>query len=230
MSAISWFRLPRGRVWHVALGGRALCGEWIPQRGGEWLPGLPPFGARVCSACNDVDERVGQNIAQAMGRADVPLPVGDDDLVDAEIVDAEFDTNDVAVIREARMISFGPYSNEGSSESAFSFVGARVVAGTVTGSIEVEDVDGRLAAQIRGGNVEGMSTGPYAGFNSEGDEIIVDQEGVPYRPVPDGAVAELAQQLREAVKCPQCRHAFHAGDVCLNMQSDNDCDCRGAVR
>ncbi|MBK7823392.1 MAG: hypothetical protein IPJ61_20615 [Tessaracoccus sp.] len=202
MSSISWFRLPRGRVWHVALGARALCGEYLPFKGGEWQQGLPPNGARVCSECNDADERIGQNIAQAMRRSDVPLPLGDDQVVDAEIVDAEFDTNDVAVIREARMISFGPYSNEGSSESAFSFVGARVVAGTVTGSIEVEDVDGRLAAQIRGGNVEGMSTGPYAGFNSEGDEIIVDQEGVPYRPVPDGAIADLAQQLREARNQP----------------------------
>lgn len=204
MSGISWFRLPRGRVWHVALGGRALCGEWIPQRGGEWLPGLPPFGARVCSACNDVDERVGQNIAQAMGRADLPLPVGDDDLVDSEIVDAEFDTNDVAVIREARMISFGPYSNEGSSESAFPFAGISIVNGTVTGSIEVDDVDGRLAAQIaaldQGGTLE-------AGFDPDGDEIVIDPDGDPDRSVPETAVVDLVAALRGSVEAAKQRRA-----------------------
>lgn len=28
-------------------------------------------------------------------------------------------------------------------------------------------------------------------------------------------------------RCPQCRHAPHAGRVCLNMASDNDCSCKG---
>lgn len=200
MSGISWFRLPRGRVWHVALGARALCGAMLPGMGGEWQRNLPPMRARVCSECVDADLRLRDNITQALDRGDLPLPLGDDQIVDAEFVDAEFDTNDVAVIREARMISFGPYLNEGSSESAFSFVGARVVAGTVTGSIEVDDVDGKLAAQIaaldQGGTLE-------AGFDADGDEtVIVDQEGVPYRPVPDGAIADLAQQLRDARNQP----------------------------
>lgn len=214
MSSISWFRLPRGRVWHVALTfadvvvqrsvGRALCGAFLPVHGGEWQPLLPPNGARICSECTDVDERIGNAIAHAVRRADEPLPVGDEQVVDSEIVDAEFDTNDVAVIREARMISFGPYSNEGSSESAFPFAGISIVNGTVTGSIEVDDVDGRLAAQIaaldQGGTLE-------AGFDPDGDEIVIDPDGDPDRSVPETAVVDLVAALRGSVEAAKQRRA-----------------------
>lgn len=197
MSSISWWRLPRGRVWHVAVNGfRSLCDVQLPARGGEWQAPLPPMRARVCSECVAADLRLRDNITQALDRRDVPLPLGDDQIVDAEIFDAEFDTNDVAVIREARMISFGPSTGE----SPFPFAGISIVNGTVTGSITVDDVDGKLAAQIaavdQGGTLE-------AGFDADGDEIVVvDQEGVPYRPVPDGAIADLAQQLRDARNQP----------------------------
>ena len=84
-NSISWFRLPRGRVWHVALGGLGLCGERLPARGGEWQPNLPPFGARPCSECVAVTEKVADTIAIAQGLRDAKLP--DDGIVDAEIVD-----------------------------------------------------------------------------------------------------------------------------------------------
>lgn len=253
MSSISWFRLPRGRVWHVALGARALCGAMLPGMGGEWQRNLPPMRARVCSECVDADLRLRDNITQALDRGDLPLPMGDDEVVDAEIVEDdggvllrvpalpgefrrdrldEFDTNGVLVLDEAQLISFGPSSGE----SPFPFAGISIVNGTVTGSIEVDDVDGKLAARIRGGNVEGVSipdvdpgddwhNGPYAGFNSEGDETIddgratptlvagydscddaeSDPDGDPDRSVPETAVVDLVAALRGSVEAAKAR-------------------------
>ena len=54
-SHLLWFRLPKGRVWHVACSGAlvALCGQSIPARG-ERQPKRPPFGARPCPDCYGV--------------------------------------------------------------------------------------------------------------------------------------------------------------------------------
>ncbi len=54
-SHLLWFRLPKGRVWHVAASGAlvALCGQSIPARG-ERQPKRPPFGARPCPDCDAV--------------------------------------------------------------------------------------------------------------------------------------------------------------------------------
>lgn len=214
MSAISWFRLPRGRVWHVALGARGLCGERLPVRGGEWQPNLPPMRARVCSECVDADLRLRDNISQALDRRDVPLPMGDDQVVDAEIVDdgdgwhgnssvVIVEGEPVVIGGEARLISFGPSTGE----SVFPFAGVSVISGepvgafpivngTVTGEITVDDVDGKLAAAIadidQGGTLE-------AGFDPDGDEIVYDPDGDPDRSAEHGpSVADLADQLRAA--------------------------------
>lgn len=54
-SHLLWFRLPKGRVWHVSCSGApvALCGQSIPARG-ERQPKRPPFGARPCPDCDAV--------------------------------------------------------------------------------------------------------------------------------------------------------------------------------
>ena len=46
-----WFRLYRGRVWHLRLTDAvyALCGQ--PQAPGEDQPDRPPFGGRPCPYC-----------------------------------------------------------------------------------------------------------------------------------------------------------------------------------
>ncbi|MBK7823575.1 MAG: hypothetical protein IPJ61_21550 [Tessaracoccus sp.] len=58
-SHLLWFRLPKGRVWHVACSGAqvALCGQSIPARG-ERQPKRPPFGARPCPDCDNVSAQV----------------------------------------------------------------------------------------------------------------------------------------------------------------------------
>ena len=55
-SHLLFFRLPKGRVWHVACSGAlvALCGQSIPARG-ERQPKRPPFGARPCPDCRGVN-------------------------------------------------------------------------------------------------------------------------------------------------------------------------------
>lgn len=67
-SHLLWFRLPNGRVWHVAASGSpvALCGQSIPARG-ERQPKRPPFGARPCPDCDSVELEVGV----AMGAAKI---------------------------------------------------------------------------------------------------------------------------------------------------------------
>lgn len=200
-NSISWFRLPRGRVWHVALGGLGLCGERLPARGGEWQPNLPPFGARPCSECVAVTEKVADTIAIAQGLRDAKLP--DDGIVDAEIVDdgdGWVDNSSVVIVEgepvviggEARLISFGPSTGG----SVFQTMRTRIAGGTVTGEITVDDVDGRLAAAIadidQGGTLE-------AGFDPDGDEIVYDADGDPDRSAEHGpSVADLADQLRAA--------------------------------
>lgn len=58
-SHLLWYRLPKGRVWHVACSGAlvALCGQSIPARG-ERQPKRPPFGARPCPDCDNVSAQV----------------------------------------------------------------------------------------------------------------------------------------------------------------------------
>ena len=42
-SHLLWFRLKSGKVWHVSVGrGGALCGQIVPQFGGERQPKRPP--------------------------------------------------------------------------------------------------------------------------------------------------------------------------------------------
>ena len=55
-SHLLWFRLPKGRVWHVACSGSlvALCGQTVPSDRGERQPKRPPFGARPCPDCEAV--------------------------------------------------------------------------------------------------------------------------------------------------------------------------------
>ena len=65
-SHLLFFRLPKGRVWHVACSGAqvALCGQSIPARG-ERQPKRPPFGARPCPDCDLVASEVGYAIDEA---------------------------------------------------------------------------------------------------------------------------------------------------------------------
>ena len=66
-SHLLWFRLPKGRVWHVACSGAlvALCGQSIPARG-ERQPKRPPFGARPCPDCHLVADEARQAIIAAV--------------------------------------------------------------------------------------------------------------------------------------------------------------------
>jgi len=73
-SHLLWFRLPKGRVWHVAASGAqvALCGQAIPSRG-ERQPKRPPFGARPCPDCESVGAEA-LNALSAAGIKHMELP------------------------------------------------------------------------------------------------------------------------------------------------------------
>ena len=82
-SHLLWFRLPKGRVWHVACSGAlvALCGQSIPARG-ERQPTRPPFGARPCPDCDMVAVEAGIAIAAAqLARSVMETGVTDPELV-----------------------------------------------------------------------------------------------------------------------------------------------------
>lgn len=68
-SHLLWFRLPKGRVWHVAASGAlvALCGQSIPARG-ERQPKRPPFGARPCPDCGAVNLEASKAWTAALDR------------------------------------------------------------------------------------------------------------------------------------------------------------------
>lgn len=49
---IHWFRLPRGKVWHVSLDdNRSLCGEHRESHTAERVGEHPPLNARICPDC-----------------------------------------------------------------------------------------------------------------------------------------------------------------------------------
>lgn len=75
-SHLLWFRLPKGRVWHVAASGAlvALCGQSIPARG-ERQPKRPPFGARPCPDCDNVAVEAATALGLAITSHKGPTPV-----------------------------------------------------------------------------------------------------------------------------------------------------------
>ena len=94
---ITWYRLFRGKVWHVGFASdAAACGSERPadaETVGEWAP----VNARVCGDCVSMALHM-YALAQAgqmgdprtperglIGVPGVPLPEADDDVVDAEI-------------------------------------------------------------------------------------------------------------------------------------------------
>jgi len=82
-SHLLWFRLPKGRVWHVACSGAlvALCGQSIPARG-ERQPKRPPFGARPCPDCDMVGFEAQLSIAAAqLVRSTMETGVTDPEIV-----------------------------------------------------------------------------------------------------------------------------------------------------
>jgi hypothetical protein len=46
-------------------------------------------------------------------------------------------------------------------------------------------------------------------------------------------IAKIEESLDAAgpglPRCPRCKHIRHGNEVCLNMQSDNDCNCTGVA-
>lgn len=89
-SRLLWFRLPKGRVWHVSASGApvSLCGQSIPARG-ERQPRRPPFGARPCPDCDAVSTEARTSIDDALLRRrltehDARPPLADPDLLGQE--------------------------------------------------------------------------------------------------------------------------------------------------
>jgi hypothetical protein len=87
---IQWFRLYRGRVWHVHAGEEtawaiALCGQPVEQ-GTENLAAEPPRGGKPCPECLAVAGGIEDAglVALAVWRA---RHYTGDDLVDSEIVE-----------------------------------------------------------------------------------------------------------------------------------------------
>ncbi len=81
-SHLLFFRLPKGRVWHVACSGSpvALCGQPIPERG-ERQPKRPPLGARPCPDCSNVSVEAEYATRKAF---DSSLPAGPRPLTDPD--------------------------------------------------------------------------------------------------------------------------------------------------
>ena len=74
-SHLLWFRLPKGRVWHVAASGSpvALCGQSLPARG-ERQPKRPPFGARPCPDCDSVSAEAWRALSDARAKRGGDIP------------------------------------------------------------------------------------------------------------------------------------------------------------
>lgn len=90
-----WFRLYRGRVWHVRPGTEAfaelaLCGA-APVDTGEEQATRPPRGAKPCPECMAVAGSIEEAGLEALAIwcARHYSPSDDNDLVDAEIVDGD---------------------------------------------------------------------------------------------------------------------------------------------
>lgn len=73
-SRLLWFRLVRGKVWHVAASGSpvALCGQQIPERG-ERQP-KPPFGARPCPDCDSASAEAWRALYDARAKCGSDIP------------------------------------------------------------------------------------------------------------------------------------------------------------
>ena len=89
---VTWFRLYRGRVWHVRAGAigslveRALCGA--EPYSGEELEDRPPWGGKPCPECVSVARRMVEAGIEA-GAAWSARQYSAEDLVHAEIVEVE---------------------------------------------------------------------------------------------------------------------------------------------
>lgn len=67
---ISWWRMYRGKVWHVALAGDlvAVCGA-MAEDSPEMCEGVPPMNARLCEACGTAVEVLG-SVVRAVADSD----------------------------------------------------------------------------------------------------------------------------------------------------------------
>lgn len=95
---VTWFRLYRGRVWHVRPGDTddfatlAMCGQ--PHAAGEELLDRPPLGGKPCPECTQAVEQIAETARQALHEwarrqeptLDAPVP---DDVIEDEILDED---------------------------------------------------------------------------------------------------------------------------------------------
>lgn len=82
---LTFFRLPRGKVWHVSQYASpvALCGEDFPLVSGEEQPGRPPYGGRPCPRCAEVAIEA----QTALTWAELAHVARQSEVIDAEIVE-----------------------------------------------------------------------------------------------------------------------------------------------